>query len=53
MRRVPGAVDGIRAALEWAGLEHDYGVCRCIFDISREELSVCNWSRERGTARAI
>ncbi|KAF8324958.1 hypothetical protein F5887DRAFT_1021355 [Amanita rubescens] len=25
MRHVPGAVDGIRAALEWAGLEYDYG----------------------------
>ncbi|KAI0735761.1 glutamyl-tRNA synthetase [Earliella scabrosa] len=24
-RAVPGAVDGIRSALEWAGLEYDYG----------------------------
>ena len=24
-RHVPGAVDGIRAALEWSGLEYDYG----------------------------
>ncbi|KAJ3558730.1 hypothetical protein NM688_g747 [Phlebia brevispora] len=24
-RTVPGAVDGIRGALEWAGLEYDYG----------------------------
>ena len=24
-RHVPGAVDGIRAALQWSGLEYDYG----------------------------
>ena len=24
-RHVPGAVDGIRAVLEWSGLEYDYG----------------------------
>ena len=53
MRHVLGAVDGIRVALEWAGLEYDYGVCRCILDINREESSVCNRSRERGPARAV
>ena len=53
MRHVPGAVDGIRAALEWAGLEYDYGACRCILDVNREELSVCNRPRERGTARSV
>lgn len=26
-RAVPGAVEGIRAALEWAGLDYDHGVC--------------------------
>jgi len=25
-RLVPGSVDGIRKALEWAGLNYDYGV---------------------------
>ena len=25
-RAVPGAVDGIRSALEWAGLEYDFGI---------------------------
>ena len=53
MRHVPGAVDGIRAALEWAGLEYDYGVCRCILDVSREELSVCNRPREGRTACTV
>jgi len=53
MRHVPGAVDGIRAALEWAGLEYDYGVCRYIFDVNREEFSVCNRPREGGTTRTV
>jgi len=25
-RTVPGSVEGIRYALEWAGLEYDYGM---------------------------
>ena len=28
-RFVPGSVDGIRRALEWAGLEYDFGACFC------------------------
>lgn len=37
-RFVPGSVDGIRKALEWAGLEYDYG----------QQLCANSWNRLTG-----
>ena len=51
-RHVPGAVDGIRAALEWSGLEYDYGVWNGLEGLQMH-LNVCNRPRDGRPACAV